>query len=335
MTFQGRNFNVIQDFTQAELNYLIDFAIHLKQLKQKRIPHHYLEGQTIALLFDKTSTRTRSAFTVAAQDLGAHAEFMGAGDVQFGKKESDKDSAIVFGSMFDGIQLRVSKQETVDTFCEYAGVPIWNGMTNDWHPTQMLADFMTIKEVYGSLAEQSLVYLGDGRNNVAHSLMIMGAIMGVSVTIASPEALAPASEVLAEAQVLAQATGAKIRHLENPLEAVADASVLYTDVWASMGEEAQFQERIQQLMPYQVNQELVQHCQKPYIFLHCLPAFHDSSTQIGAEIKHKYGLEAMEVMDDVFESPEAYQFQQAENRLHTIKAVMAITNGNLFIPDLA
>lgn len=332
--FQGRNFNRIQDFTKAELTYLIDFAIHLKALKQANVPHRYLEGQNIALLFDKTSTRTRSAFTVAANDLGAQPEFMGAGDIQFGKKESDRDSAIVFGSMFDGIQLRVSKQETVDSFAEYADAVIWNGMTNEWHPTQVMADFMTIKEVFGSFDQQKIVYCGDGRNNMAHTLLVMGGIMGVSVTIASPASLQPDPEVLAEAQSYGAQTGAVIETTEDVASAVKDATVIYTDVWASMGEEDQFGERIELLMPYQVNQDLVDQIEGDYIFLHCLPAFHDNQTQIGQYVEEEFGISAMEVTDDVFNSPQAKQFQQAENRLHTIKAIMAATAGHLFIPDL-
>lgn len=332
--YTPKHFNLLQDFTKAELEYLIDFSIHLKDLKEKRIPHKYLEGQNIALIFDKTSSRTRSAFVVASHDLGAHSETLVKSDIQFGKKESVLDSAKVFGSMFDGIMLRVSKQDIVDTFVEHAGVPIWNGMTDEWHPTQMIADFMTIKEHYGSFDNQHIVFSGDGSSNVAVSLMLTSALLGVDMTTASPECLRPKSEVLELIDSIASKSGSSITFNVDPTVAVKKATVVYTDVWASMGEEDKFKERIDELYKYQVNKELVSHIEGDYIFMHCLPAFHNTDTEVGNYVKEKYGIDEMEVTDDVFKSPNAKQFEQAENRLHSIKAIMASTNGHLFMPSV-
>lgn len=332
MKFQGRSFLKEVDFTKEELTYLIDFAIHLKTLKKKRIPHDYLKGQNIALLFEKSSTRTRAAFTVAANDLGAAPEFLGASDIQLGKKESVADTAKVLGSMFDGIEYRGFSQETVEALAHHAGVPVWNGLTDEWHPTQMIADFMTMKEEFGMLKGLKLVYVGDGRNNVANSLLVTGAILGVNVTIAAPKALFPEKEVLKTAKELAKATHAQILCESDVKTAVQEANVIYTDVWVSMGEEDQFEERIQLLKDYQVNEALVENIENDFIFLHCLPAFHDTETQYGQEVAEKFGLQDMEVTDAVFQADYAKQFQQAENRMHSIKAIMAATNGNLFIP---
>ena len=332
--FQGRSFLKEKDFTRAEFEYLIDFAIHLKSLKKRGIPHEYLKGQNIALLFEKTSTRTRAAFTVAANDLGAAPEFLGANDIQLGKKESVEDTAIVLGSMFDGIEFRGFSQQMVEDLAKYAGVPVWNGLTDAWHPTQMLADYMTVKEHFGKLEGLTLVYCGDGRNNVANSLLVAGALLGVNVTIAAPESLFPDEAVVAEARKFAQSSGATIQITSDPVEAVKNANVIYTDVWVSMGEESKFEERVKLLKPYQVNKELVANIQGDYIFLHCLPAFHDTETIYGKDVAAKFGVEEMEVTDDVFRSTHARQFEQAENRMHTIKAVMAATNGHLFIPKV-
>ena len=244
MKFQGRSFLKEVDFTKEELNYLIDFSIHLKELKKKNIPHEYLKGQNIALLFEKSSTRTRAAFTVAANDLGAAPEFLGASDIQLGKKESVADTAKVLGSMFDGIEYRGFSQEAVEDLAKYAGVPVWNGLTDEWHPTQMIADFMTIKEEFGTLKGLNLVYVGDGRNNVANSLLVTGAILGVNVTIAAPESLFPEQAVLEKAKELAKDTNTQIQCNADAKEAVQNAHVVYTDVWVSMGEEDQFEERI-------------------------------------------------------------------------------------------
>lgn len=331
--FQGKSFLKELDFNQAELNYLIDFAAHLKHLKQQNIQHHYLAGKNIALLFEKTSTRTRAAFTTAAIDLGAHPEFLGKNDIQLGKKESVADTAKVLGSMFDGIEFRGFSQVVVEDLAKYSGVPVWNGLTDDWHPTQMLADFLTIKEQFGTLENLTLAYVGDGRNNVANSLLITGAILGVNIHIVTPESLYPKEELIALAEKTAAQSGAKILITADIDEGVLGADVIYTDVWVSMGEEDNYQERIDLLLPYQVNQTLMNKTKNDKaIFLHCLPAFHDLNTEVALEIKEKYGLSEMEVTDEVFNAPYAHQFEQAENRMHTIKAVMAATLGNLFIP---
>lgn len=333
MNFQGKSFLKEADFSKQEINYLIDFAIHLKKLKKNNIPHEYLKGQNIALLFEKNSTRTRSAFTVAANDLGASPEFLGAADIQLGKKESVADTAKVLGSMFDGIEYRGFDQQTVEEFAEYSGVPVWNGLTDEWHPTQMIADFMTIKEELGKLEGLTLVYIGDGRNNMANSLLVTGAILGVNITIATPKSLFPEKYVIEMAEKFAKDSEANIVLNDNVKEAVRDADIIYTDVWISMGEEEYFEERIKLLKDYQVNTELLEYVTKDFIFLHCLPAFHDTKTAYAKSVQEKYGLTEMEVTDEVFHADYAKQFQQAENRMHSIKAIMAATNGNLFIPN--
>ena len=333
--FQGRSLLKEVDFTPAEIEYLIDFSIHLKDLKKRNIPHEYLKGQNICLLFEKASTRTRAAFTVAAKDLGAKPEFMGANDIQLGKKESVEDSAKVFGSMFDGIEFRGFKQEDVEALAKYSGVPVWNGLTDEWHPTQMIADFMTIKEEFGELKGRKLVYCGDGRNNMANSLVVTGSMLGVDVTIASPKELFPEQTVIDYAEKFAKESGSTVTVTEDIKSAVKDADVLYTDVWVSMGEEDKFEERINLLKPYQINKELTDLIEGDYIFMHCLPAFHDTETKIGAEMAEKFGITEMEVTDEVFrDEKHARQFEEAENRMHSIKAIMAATNGNLFIPKV-
>lgn len=332
MDFQGKSFLKEIDFNQNELTYLIDLALHFKQLKNKNIPHPYLQGQNIALIFEKNSTRTRSAFTVAANDLGANPEFLGRDDIQLGKKESIADTAKVLGSMFDGIQYRGFSQEAVELLAKHSGVPVWNGLTDQWHPTQMIADYMTIKEHFNNLADVHVAYFGDGRNNMANSLLVTGAILGVDVTICAPKKLFPNHEVQKLANQLAQTSGAGIQFEENPKQAVQTANVLYTDVWVSMGEEEEFKERIELLQDYQVNQALVDQALDDAIFLHCLPAFHDVETDIGKETNEKYHIKEMEVTDQVFQAEYSKQFIQAENRMHSIKAIMAATNGHLFIP---
>ncbi|EJN94688.1 ornithine carbamoyltransferase [Streptococcus ratti] len=333
--FQGRSFLAEKDFTRAELEYLIDFSAHLKDLKKRGVPHHYLEGKNIALLFEKTSTRTRSAFTTAAIDLGAHPEYLGANDIQLGKKESTEDTAKVLGRMFDGIEFRGFSQRKVEELAEFSGVPVWNGLTDEWHPTQMLADFLTVKENFGKLEGLTLVYCGDGRNNMANSLLVTGAILGVNVRIFSPKELFPADDIVKLAESYAKESGAKLLITEDADEAVRGADVLYTDVWVSMGEESKFEERVKLLKPYQVNMELIKKAgNENLIFLHCLPAFHDTNTVYGKDIEEKFGVKEMEVTDEVFRSSYARQFDQAENRMHTIKAVMAATLGNLFIPKV-
>lgn len=333
--FQGRSLLKEVDFTREELEYLIDFSIHLKDLKKRNIPHEYLKGQNIALLFEKSSTRTRSAFTVACNDLGANPEFMGAGDIQLGKKESVEDTAKVFGSMFDGIEFRGFKQDDVEMLAKYSGVPVWNGLTDEWHPTQMIADFMTVKEEFGELQGKKLVYCGDGRNNIANSLVVTGSMLGVDITIASPKELFPEKSVIDYAEKFAKESGSTINVTDDIKSAVKDADVLYTDVWVSMGEEDKFEERINLLKPYQVNKELTDLIEGDYIFLHCLPSYHDIETQNGKEMYEKFGVKEMEVTDEVFrDEKHARQFEEAENRMHSIKAIMAATNGNLFIPKV-
>lgn len=331
--FQGKSFLKEIDFTKIELETLIDLAAHFKYLKQQHIPHQYLQGKNIALLFEKTSTRTRSSFTVAANDLGAHAEFLGQHDIQLGKKESLVDTAKVFGRMYDGIEYRGFSQKTVEDLATYSGVPVWNGLTDAWHPTQMLADFLTIKEKLGSLDGVTLAYMGDGRNNVAHSLLVTGAILGVNIHIVAPKSLQPNHDVQDIAQQKAAESGATLMITDDITAGVAGADVLYTDVWASMGEESTFAERIKCLLPYQINQALVSSTGNPnVIVLHDLPAFHDLNTTVAQQIYEKYGLTEMEITDEIFNAPFAYQFDQAENRLHTIKAVMAATLGHMFLP---
>ncbi|TCD53731.1 ornithine carbamoyltransferase [Alloscardovia theropitheci] len=331
--FQGRSFLAEKDFTRAELEYLIGLSAHLKMLKKKNIEHHYLAGKNIALLFEKTSTRTRSAFTTAAIDLGAHPEYLGANDIQLGKKESTEDTAKVLGRMFDGIEFRGFSQRTVEQLAEFSGVPVWNGLTDEWHPTQMLADFLTIQENFGRLEGLTLVYCGDGRNNVANSLLVTGAILGVNVHIFSPRELFPEAGIVEMAKEFAKDSGARILITEDADEAVKGADVLYTDVWVSMGEEDKFAERVALLKPYQINMELVEKTgNENVIFLHCLPAFHDTNTVYGKNVSDQFGVDEMEVTDEVFRSKYARHFDQAENRMHTIKAVMAATLGNLYIP---
>lgn len=332
--FQGRSVLAEKDFTAAELEYLIDFGLHLKALKKAGIPHHYLEGKNVALLFEKSSTRTRSAFTTAAIDLGAHPEFLGAGDIQLGKKESVEDTAKVLGSMFDGIEFRGFKQSSVEQLAEFSGVPVWNGLTDEWHPTQMLADFMTVKENFGHLKGLTLTFMGDGRNNVANSLLVTGAILGVNVHIVAPKELFPSQDIQDIANKFAKDSGADLVITDDLDKGMKGSNVVYTDVWVSMGE-SNWEERVNLLKPYQVNMAALKKTGTPddqLIFMHCLPAFHDTTTEYGKEIEEKYGITEMEVADEVFRSKYARQFEEAENRMHSIKAMMAATLGNLFIP---
>ncbi|EOH79824.1 MULTISPECIES: ornithine carbamoyltransferase [Enterococcus] len=333
--FKGRSFLAEKDFTKEELQYLIDFSQHLKGMKANNQPHRYLEGKNIALLFEKNSTRTRAAFTVAAVDLGAHPEFLGANDIQLGSKESVEDTAKVFGRMFDGIEFRGFSQQVVEDLANYSGVPVWNGLTDEWHPTQMIADFLTIQENFGELTGLTIAYCGDGRNNVANSLLVTSAILGVNIHVITPKVLQPEATIIAQAQAYAKQSGAKILVTDDVDQGVLGADVVYTDVWVSMGEEEKFQERIEQLLPYQVNQSLMKKTQNDQvIFMHCLPAFHDDQTTYGKKAAQAYGISEMEVTDEVFRSKYARQFDQAENRLHSIKAIMAVTAGDLFIPKV-
>ncbi|BDR60984.1 ornithine carbamoyltransferase [Lactobacillus xylocopicola] len=332
--FQGRSLLAEKDFTPAEIQYLVDFGLHLKTMQHENIPHRYLEGKNIALLFEKTSTRTRSAFTTAAIELGAHPEYLGSNDIQLGKKESVEDTAIVLGRMFDGIEFRGFKQSDVEELAQYSGVPVWNGLTDEWHPTQMIADFMTIKENFGHLRGLTLSFIGDGRNNMANSLLVTGAMLGVNVHIVAPEELHPAQEVVNLANKFAAESGAQLMVTADIDKGVKGSNVLYTDVWVSMGE-SDWENRVKLLKPYQVNMEMIKKTgmgPDDLIFMHCLPAFHDVKTEYGKDIEEKYGITEMEVTDEVFRSQYARQFEEAENRKHSIKAIMAATLGNLFIP---
>lgn len=317
---QAKSFLKEIDFTKQELEELIDLSIKFKQLKKERIPHKYLDGLNIALIFEKTSTRTRSAFTVAGQDLGMNVTYLGAGDIQLGKKESVVDTAKVLASMFDGIEYRGFKQEDVEDLAKYSGVPVWNGLTDTWHPTQMIADFMTLKERFGSLEGLTIAYIGDGRNNMANSLLVTSAILGVNVKIIAPEVLQPEDEIVALAQK--HNNGADLT-ITNDISEVKGVDMLYTDVWVSMGEEVDFKSRIDLLLPYQINADLLAKTENPdVIVMHCLPAFHDLNTQIGQEIYDKYGLAELEITDQVFQKYSDIIFQEAENRMHSIKAIM-------------
>ncbi|AQT86931.1 ornithine carbamoyltransferase, catabolic [Paenibacillus larvae subsp. larvae] len=323
---KGKSFLAEKDFTEEELLYFLDLAEELKEKKKKGIPHRYLQGKNIALLFEKTSTRTRCAFTVASTDLGAHPEYLGKNDIQLGKKESIEDTAKVLGSMFDAIEFRGFEHSKVEALAKYSGVPVWNGLTDRWHPSQTLADLLTIKEHTGHLKGVKLVYVGDGRNNVANSLLIGGAIVGMEVRICSPESLFPDQEIID----MAKQYNGRIMVSSSIEEAVSEADVIYTDVWVSMGEEDKFAERVKLLKPYQVNTEMLRKTgNKDVMFLHCLPSFHDTETDYGREAYEKYGIKEMEVTDEVFRSRHSKVFEQAENRMHTIKAVMAATLGDL------
>ncbi|MBI0107993.1 ornithine carbamoyltransferase [Lactobacillus mellis] len=334
--FQGRSVLAEKDFSAAELEFLIDFGLHLKALKKANIPHHYLEGKNIALLFEKSSTRTRSAFTTAAIDLGAHPEYLGAGDIQLGKKETTSDTAKVLGSMFDGIEFRGFKQSDAEILARDSGVPVWNGLTDEWHPTQMLADFMTVKENFNKLQGLTLTFMGDGRNNVANSLLVTGAILGVNVHIVAPKSLFPTDETQKLAQGFAKKSGAQLLVTDDLDKGLKGSNIVYTDVWVSMGE-SNWEERVNLLKPYQVNMEAMKKTETPddqLIFMHCLPAFHNTDTEYGKDVEKQYGIKEMEVTDEVFNSKYARQFEEAENRMHSIKAIMAATLGNLFIPKV-
>lgn len=323
MNLIGRSFLTLKDFSPEEIRYLLNLSAELKSLKSAGIKPRNLEGKSVALIFEKPSTRTRCAFVVACVDEGAHPEYLGKGDIQLGKKETVADTARVLGRMFDGIQFRGFKHETVEGLAKYAGVPVWNGLTDEYHPTQILADLLTIEERYGKLAGISFAYVGDGRNNMANSLMIGCAKMGMDCRIVSPKSLFPQESLVNEVKEIAAETGGKITITDNVDKGVKGADVLYTDVWASMGEEDQMQARIKLLTPYQVNMEMIKKTGKERpLFLHCLPAFHNSETEVSKEVG------AMEVTDEVFEGKFSKVFDQAENRLHTIKAIMVATLGS-------
>lgn len=325
VNLKGRSFLTLMDFSPEEIKYLLDLAAELKRLKYAGIRPRNLEGKNIALIFEKTSTRTRCAFMVAAADEGAHADYLGKDDIQLGKKESVADTARVLGRMFDGIEFRGFAHETVETLAKYAGVPVWNGLTDQYHPTQILADFLTVIEQKGHLRGIKFAYVGDGRNNMANSLMIGAAKMGVDMRIVSPKELFPEEGLVKKVKAIAAENGAKITVTDSIKDGVGGADVIYSDVWVSMGEEALFAERIAQLKAYQINMDMLKMAAPDVTFLHCLPAFHDRNTTIGEQIFQEFGLPEMEVTDEVFESKHSKVFDQAENRLHTIKAVMVAT----------
>ena len=323
---KGKSLLKLLDFTPAEINDLLDLSADFKAKKKAGIPHKIHEGKNIVLLFEKDSTRTRCAFEVAGADLGMSVTYLGPSGSQMGKKESIADTARVLGRMYDGIEYRGFAQTIVEDLSKYAGVPVWNGLTNEFHPTQILADFLTIREHFGCLTGKKLVYLGDARFNMGNSLMVGCAKMGMHFVACSPAKYFPGEELVKECQAIAAETGAKLEFITDPMEATKGADVIYTDVWVSMGEpDSVWEERIKELTPYRVTKELMQNAGEQCRFMHCLPAFHDLNTVIGKQIYDKFGIDCMEVTDEVFESDASIVFDEAENRMHTIKAVMAAT----------
>lgn len=326
---KGRSLLSLQDFSKEEISYLLTLSKNLKDKKRAGVEGNTLAGKNIAMIFEKPSTRTRCAFSVGAKDEGGMPEYLGKNDIQLGKKETVADTARVLGRMYDGIEYRGYKHETVEILAEYAGVPVWNGLTDQFHPTQILADFLTIEENFGCLEGVNLVYVGDGRNNMANSLMMGSAIMGLNYTIVAPKELWPEKEIIDKAKKLAKDSKATIEITDDPVKGVKNADAIYTDVWVSMGEEEKFAERIEMLKPYQVNMEMIENTEnEDVIFLHCLPAYHNTDTVNGKKMYEDYGLTEMEVTDEVFESKYSRAFDEAENRMHTIKAVMVATLGN-------
>ena len=328
MNLKGRSFLKLLDFTPEEINYMLDAAADLKAKKKKGIATDIYRGKNVALIFEKTSTRTRCSFEVAAHDLGMGTTYLDPSGSQIGKKESIADTARVLGRMYEGIEYRGFGQDIVEELARYAGVPVWNGLTNEFHPTQMLADLLTIRERFGRLQGIRLTYMGDARYNMGNSLMAACAKMGMHFTACTTRKYFPDEELVHTCEKIAAQTGGSIRLTEDAAEGAADADVVYTDVWVSMGEpENVWEERLHDLMPYQVNRRVMSYAKEQAVFMHCPPAFHDLKTGIGREISRKYGIDEMEVTDEVFESPQSIVFDEAENRMHTIKAVMAVTLG--------
>ncbi len=326
VNLKNRHFLKLLDFTPEEIGGLLELAAELKAQKKAGIPHRMHEGKNVALIFEKTSTRTRCSFEVAAADLGMNAVYLDPSASQLGKKESIADTARVLGRMFDGIEYRGFGQERVEKLAAYAGVPVWNGLTNEFHPTQILADFLTVQEHFGALQGKKLVYLGDARYNMGNSLMVGCAKMGLHFVACAPEAYFPNAELVNTCKAVAADTGAVLEFETDPLQAVRNADLLYTDIWVSMGEPAEvWAQRIHDLLPYQVNGKLMEAAGEQCRFMHCLPAYHDLETENGLAIYQEFGLDALEVTDEVFESPQSIVFDEAENRMHTIKAVMAAT----------
>ena len=326
MNLKGRSFLKLLDFSPEEIEELLDLAAELKEKKRSGIPHRMFEGKNIALIFEKTSTRTRCSFEVAAADLGMHPVYLDPKSSQLGQKESIADTARVLGRMFDGIEYRGFEQARVEKLAAYAGVPVWNGLTNEFHPTQILADFLTIREHFGELKGKKLVYLGDARYNMGNSLMVGCAKMGLHFTACAPEKYFPDAALIKQCEAVASETGATLEFVTDPITAVLGADVLYTDIWVSMGEpEEVWAERVHDLLPYQVNQNLIDRAGQQCRFMHCLPSYHDLETSNGVKIFEMFGLTAMEVTNEVFEGEQSIVFDEAENRMHTIKAVMAAT----------
>jgi len=324
--FKGKSFLKLLDFSKAEIDCLIDLAGELKNKKKMGIPHRLCEGKNIALIFEKTSTRTRCSFEVAAYDLGMGVTYLDPQGSQIGKKESIADTARVLGRMYDGIEYRGFGQEIVEELSKYAGVPVWNGLTNEFHPTQILADFLTIKEHFGKLEGINFVYMGDARYNMGNSYMVGCAKMGLNFTACAPEKYFPDKALIEECQKIAKQNGGTITFETDPMKATKGADVIATDVWVSMCEPQEvWEERIRELSPYQVNKKIMENAGEKAVFMHCLPSFHDLKTVVGKEIGEKFGISEMEVTDEVFESSQSIVFQEAENRMHTIKAVMAAT----------
>ena len=326
LNIRGRHFLTLLDYTPAEIRYLLDMSKEFKNLKRNGVPHKYLEGKNIVLLFEKTSTRTRCSFEVAGMDLGCGVTYLDPGSSQMGKKESIADTARVLGRMYDGIEYRGYSQELVGELARYAGVPVWNGLTDQFHPTQMLADLLTIEEKFGHLKGLNFTYMGDARNNMGNSLMIACAKMGLNFTACAPKELFPEEWLVNKAKEIAAENGCTVTLTEDTKAGTTGADIIYTDIWVSMGEPDEvWEERIKLLKKYQVNKELMANAKPSAIFMHCLPSFHDLNTGIGRQIHDKYGLDAMEVTDEVFEGPRSIVFDEAENRMHTIKAIMAAT----------
>lgn len=326
VNIRGRHFLKLLDYSPAEIRYLLDLAKDFKSMKRAGTPHRYLEGKNIVLLFEKTSTRTRCSFEVAGYDLGMGVTYLDPGSSQMGKKESIADTARVLGRMYDGIEYRGFSQKLVEELAKYAGVPVWNGLTDQFHPTQMLADLLTMEEKFGTLKGLRFTYMGDARNNMGNSLMITCAKMGLHFTACAPKELFPAPELVETAKAIAGESGGSVTLTEDVEAGTRDADVIYTDIWVSMGEpDSVWAERIRLLRPYQVNAAVMANAKDSAVFMHCLPSFHDTRTTIGAEIAEKFGVPEMEVTDEVFESSRSVVFDEAENRMHTIKAVIYAT----------
>lgn len=326
LNIRGRHFLTLLDYSPEEIRYLLDLSKDFKSKKRSGTPHRYLEGKNIVLLFEKSSTRTRCSFEVAGMDLGIGVTYLNPGSSQMGKKESIADTARVLGRLYDGIEYRGYEQSLVQTLADYAGVPVWNGLTNQFHPTQMLADLMTIEEEFGYLKGLNFTYAGDARNNLGNSLMIACAKMGLNFTACAPKELFPEEELVAKAKVIAKESGGSVRLTEDIKEGTTGADVIYTDIWVSMGEpDDVWETRINLLKPYQVNAKMMSNAKPEAIFMHCLPSFHDTNTTIGADIAEKFGINEMEVTDEVFEAKYSRVFPEAENRMHTIKAVIYAT----------